>query len=327
MRIGIPRGLLYYRFFPLWKTFFENLGEEIVLSDETSRSLIEKGIKLAVPDACLPLKIYLGHVNALKECADYLFIPRIVSIEKDCYMCPKLIGLPDVVKASFDSLPPLIDPTINVKKDDDSVLQGFIMAGRFLNKRYDLMIDSFSRACTQQELFLNKLKDGALLPELLSQEPIPFRHQNGIRMRYDGKKMRIGIIGRPYMVYDAIATKDIFSRFVSMGFEIITPEKIKKACIEESMEKLIKKVYWSFGKEEIGATLSIIKDKSVDGILGIFSFGCGQDSFMEELIKRYSHRLSTIPYISLLIDEHTTTAAIETRIEAFLDMLARRNTS
>jgi predicted nucleotide-binding protein (sugar kinase/HSP70/actin superfamily) len=23
MRIGIPRGLLYYQYFPMWKTFFE----------------------------------------------------------------------------------------------------------------------------------------------------------------------------------------------------------------------------------------------------------------------------------------------------------------
>ncbi|MHA1131865.1 MAG: acyl-CoA dehydratase activase-related protein, partial [Candidatus Helarchaeota archaeon] len=30
-KIGIPRSLLYYKYFPLWKTFFEELGYEIII--------------------------------------------------------------------------------------------------------------------------------------------------------------------------------------------------------------------------------------------------------------------------------------------------------
>lgn len=37
MRIGIPRALLYYEYYPMWKTFFQQLGAEV------SESLI-KGI-------------------------------------------------------------------------------------------------------------------------------------------------------------------------------------------------------------------------------------------------------------------------------------------
>lgn len=32
INIGIPRGLLYFYYYPLWEKFFHNLGVEIVLS-------------------------------------------------------------------------------------------------------------------------------------------------------------------------------------------------------------------------------------------------------------------------------------------------------
>ena len=41
MKIGIPRGLLYYYYFPLWKTFYENLGFKIILSPETNKSILD----------------------------------------------------------------------------------------------------------------------------------------------------------------------------------------------------------------------------------------------------------------------------------------------
>lgn len=30
IRIGIPRALLYYQYYPMWQTFFEELGAEVV---------------------------------------------------------------------------------------------------------------------------------------------------------------------------------------------------------------------------------------------------------------------------------------------------------
>lgn len=36
IRIGIPRGLLYYRDYILWKTFFEGIGCTLILSPPTN---------------------------------------------------------------------------------------------------------------------------------------------------------------------------------------------------------------------------------------------------------------------------------------------------
>jgi predicted nucleotide-binding protein (sugar kinase/HSP70/actin superfamily) len=56
MKIGIPRALLFYHFYALWKVFLENLGFEVILSPETNKKILEKGIDLTVDDACLPSK-------------------------------------------------------------------------------------------------------------------------------------------------------------------------------------------------------------------------------------------------------------------------------
>ena len=37
MKVGIPRALSYYDFFPFWYGFFSDLGIEIVLSDVTTK--------------------------------------------------------------------------------------------------------------------------------------------------------------------------------------------------------------------------------------------------------------------------------------------------
>ena len=41
IRIGIPRGLLYYRDYILWKTFFEGIGCTLILSPPTNKGIID----------------------------------------------------------------------------------------------------------------------------------------------------------------------------------------------------------------------------------------------------------------------------------------------
>ena len=108
MKVGIPRGLFYFYHYPLWKTFFRDLGVEVEVSSDTNRTILDKGIQLALDETCLPVKVYYGHVWQLcNRQVDYIFLPRIVSIEPKSYICPKFMGMPDMIK-SFLKLPPVI---------------------------------------------------------------------------------------------------------------------------------------------------------------------------------------------------------------------------
>ena len=78
MKVGIPRTLSYYTYYPMWKTFLEKLGVEVIISDPTSKQILDDGMREAVADA-VPIKLYHGHVINLINKVDYIFGPRMVS--------------------------------------------------------------------------------------------------------------------------------------------------------------------------------------------------------------------------------------------------------
>ncbi len=96
--IGIPRGMFYYDYYILWEEFFKNLNTKVVISPpKTNKDILNRGISTCVDEACLPVKVFHGHVNYLKDKVDYIFIPKFISLYKREYCCPKHLGLPDMV--------------------------------------------------------------------------------------------------------------------------------------------------------------------------------------------------------------------------------------
>lgn len=62
IKIGFPRGLLYYDYFPFWNEYLNNIDLELVVSPKTNKDILNAGITSCVDEACLPVKIYHGHV-------------------------------------------------------------------------------------------------------------------------------------------------------------------------------------------------------------------------------------------------------------------------
>ena len=100
-KIGIPRGLMIYRDGILWKSFFENLGYQSVVSGKSDRQILDEGIQLAIDETCLPFKVYLGHVKELIGKCDAVFVPRMGGFESKERMCTRYQSLPDLVENIF----------------------------------------------------------------------------------------------------------------------------------------------------------------------------------------------------------------------------------
>jgi predicted nucleotide-binding protein (sugar kinase/HSP70/actin superfamily) len=149
MKIGIPRALLYYYYFPLWKTLFEELGAQVVVSDISSREIIDEGVKEAVPEICVPIKIYIGHIlNLLSKDVDYVFVPRFTSIRKGEFFCPKFMGLPDMIKHSLPQVEDkLIEPHINSVTDNIGTYDNF----KFLEDLLDVSPQELKSALKKSE--------------------------------------------------------------------------------------------------------------------------------------------------------------------------------
>ena len=82
MKVGIPKGLMYCKYHPFLVTFFSELGAEIIVSEDTNKDILDAGVKYCVDDACLPVKVFHGHVDSIKDKCDLLIIPRIMQYGK-----------------------------------------------------------------------------------------------------------------------------------------------------------------------------------------------------------------------------------------------------
>lgn len=67
----------------------------------------------------------------------------------------------------------------------------------------------------------------------------------------------------------------------------------------------------------------MIEDRNVQGLIHITAFGCGPDSIVGKEIE-HDFADSGVPFMTLRIDEHTGENHLQTRIEAFTDMILRK---
>lgn len=319
IKVGIPRALLYYRFYPLWKTFFTELGAEVVVSEPTTQEIFERGLKKFVGDTCLPMKLVFGHVITLADKVDYLFIPRLVSIEKDTYLCPHFAGLPDVLRAIMPDLPPILDTYCNVRKKGVT-MKSVYEAGKRFNKNPHKIYRAYQKAQKEYEKFLEKIREG-----ITPQEALKIFDGEKVSLPEEKKeRLNIALVGNPYTIYDPFSSLNIIQRLRKLGARIFTSEMIPDEIIEEKLRALSKRIYWTFGKETVGAAFHYLDSKEIDGLIYIISFGCGPDSLLKEIVDDKARKNKKAAYMTLVIDEHTGETGMNTRLDAFVEMIKRR---
>lgn len=106
MKIGIPRALLYYWYGNLWERFWNDIGWEVETSPPTDYRILKSGVEVAIDELCLPVKIFLGHVRYLAPKVERIMIPHLIKVERDAYICPKFMGLPDLARHTLHDLKP-----------------------------------------------------------------------------------------------------------------------------------------------------------------------------------------------------------------------------
>jgi len=319
MRVGIPGGLLYFRYGRLWNSFLEALGAEVVESGETTRSILSSGVSKAENESCLPVKVFYGHVLALKDKVDAIFVPRLVSVKRRTHTCPKMLGLPDLARAAVGDEVPIIAPTINFQTGLWSNYRAVYSVGRLFTRSPLRIIGAGVKAWKEHRLYLERLTYG-------------LDHRSALRgeaekLLCEGRELRIGVIGHHYNVYDTFTTMSLLDRLSSMGVDVVTADMVPERLRERELRRLPKEIYWSYEREIAGAILACARYRLVDGIIFMISFPCGPDSIIRVLCEQENRRLGGVPMLPLVIDEHTGEGGFLTRIEAFVDMLWRKKSA
>ncbi len=314
VKVGIPRGLWFYDYYPLWKTFYEQLGAEVIVSNPTNKQILDQGVKNTVDEACLPVKVFHGHVIDLKDKVDYIFIPKMMSVYEREYICPKFCGLPEMIFHSIKDLPKLIDVEINFNKSRKDLEKTVYKFGTYITNDKDKIKNAYNEALKSYENYKKKIKTGYL--------PIDGKFMDYRKNKInDGDKKNIAVVGHTYNIYDSYGSMNLLNKLKKNQVDIVTPEMLDFNVINKYADELEKKMFWSFGRKLLGASMHFAETKDIDGVIYVSSFGCGIDSIIQDLFERKSRREGKIPFLLLTIDEHTGEAGVNTRIEAFLDMI------
>lgn len=297
MKIGIPKALLFYHYGDLWTSFFEELGCDIIVSCNTTREMVEWGTRFSVDEACLAMKIYMGHVYYLLDKCDYILVPRIICLKKKEKLCTNFSALYDLVRNTFDKK--IIHYNIDVAKKEDE-FYAFVTMGLELGFKYRDIVKSYRKA---------KEKQMAIKMRKISKQKA---------IVASTKKIKILLAGHAYNLRDEFIGKPISKMLEENDVEVIYSDCYDTKYLEKEVKKISPYNYWTYNKEIIASVEHYLD--SVDGVILLTVFPCGPDSLSNEMILRKVD----IPIIPIIIDDESGNAGIITRIESFLDILEER---
>lgn len=312
MRVGIPKGLLFNDFSPLFIPFFKYLGIETVVSDETNRKIINRGLEIVPEEYCFPTKVAYGHVdNLLKKDVDFIFIPHIantgepIGSYKYSVTCPWTQSAPDLMK----SAPKLIEEGFN----SEMLISPSLFFDWGLNHIEDQMKKAVAkmghstkdvRAALQEGLINKKRFDKKI--EEKTKEVFDFIK------KYKKNEPAFLVMARPYTAYDANVNNDIINKILDAGYLAIPLELAPIGSIDISTQ--MPKMYWIQGQKKLTAIELLNKTKNLFGI-DITYFACGPDTQINQQMRCRTQK----PFLTVEMDEHTGDAGIDTRLQAFFN--------
>jgi predicted nucleotide-binding protein (sugar kinase/HSP70/actin superfamily) len=298
LKIGIPKAMLYYKYNVLWKTFFTELGCEIVISKDTNKEILEKGITYSIDESCLASKIFIGHVFSLIGKCDYIFIPRFCSYKNKDVTCVKFNALYDICSNIFDNIH-IITYNLDYLKGENEI-SGFLKIGRELGKGYIKTLKAYLKA-------KRKFKQ---------QNELDADKQSLFLKNNKTDKLNVLVVSHPYILHDELLGKPIISYLKKLDSNLIYADVVDKKHIKDGWKKFSTTLYWKDSKELLNGLNNYLD--YVDGIVFISVFTCGPDSLVTELCTR---KIKDKPCLNLILDELNSDTGIQTRLESFTDVL------
>jgi len=301
LTVGIPRAFSAHTLYPLYSWFFHELGIKTFLSGE----VVHNGVARAESTYCFPAEIAHGAVqDCLDKGADYVLLPHfrdMPSYEKDVHanFCPITQAFPYYIEKAFPDVDrkkwlPLV---VSFKFGEEKALELFIRSMEKLGIPPGETEQAFRVAVAKQKEFFSAYKKAgaeALEEARKAERPV------------------IALLGRPYNAFTPEANMGIPRKFITRGFSVIPFDMLP---FED--ETIFPNMYWYYGQQDVKSANFIKKEDNIY-VTYITNFSCAPDSFILHYLK---WAMGQKPFLVLELDSHSADAGVDTRVEAFLDII------
>jgi predicted CoA-substrate-specific enzyme activase len=309
--IGITKSFMVNTYFPLYYHFFCRLGFQVVLSS----SLQQEGTDRKSAPFCYPAEIAHGYFfDILEKKPDYLFLPLfkgdyVKNNTGEGVTCPLSQGEPFYLASAFKdharfrilkNNKKILNPSIDFSRGFEAAERDVIAVASTLNLPKNRARDAYAHAVAVQQTVFREMEETGL--EILA------------KLNKNPDEFAVVIFGRSYNAFVSEANMGIPGKFASRNITVI-PFNYLPIQDEPAKDQM----YWSAGQHILKGARFVNRHPQLFGCY-ITNFSCGPDSF---LVGYFRDLMGKKPSLTLELDSHVADAGLETRIEAFIDIIQR----
>lgn len=343
------------------KALFKGLKVEVLAPPPISKKTIELGVKYSPEFACLPLKINLGNfIEALEMGADTIVMAGgwgpcrfgyFAQVEREILkdlgyeFSMVVLEAPDSRLTDLLKQIKALGQNVSVAEAYRALKFAWFKLGavekleksleyclpRAQNK--DAVENIYEKAllgieeCSDKKLINALVADGVAAMQKISsslQEPL-----------------KIGLVGEIYTILEPNINCHMARHLGRINAEVTRSIYISDWLNDHVLGGMIKKSNHRYildssrpylnhevgghGRETVGSTVDFAR-RYYDGIIQIGPLTCMPEIVAQSVLGRVSEDLK-IPCMTMYFDEHSGTAGVYTRLEAFVDMLASQKRS
>jgi predicted CoA-substrate-specific enzyme activase len=319
LTVGIPETLFMKEYGFLFKDFFGQLGYKVIIEKSSDKNLAT-GMKMINADFCAPMALSHGIVESLaQKDVDFIFFPAIINeqslvkklsseepfMEKmtDAYFCYYSSYAPTII----DNLPsykfkiPIVSPKMKFNNIQDETI-----ASDLANQISEVL------PISEQDI----IKAFLSAKSNFDQKKRRFVEQGHKILAKSKDKIKILLLGRPYVLFDKRVNLGLPLKLEDMGFDLVS-QSMLELNINIIKPDHIENMHWYFGQQILMAAEIAAKR---DDIYPLFltCFRCSPDAYLITYFKEIMEKARK-PYLVLQLDEHSSDVGYMTRIEAAVD--------
>ncbi|MBN2384032.1 activase [bacterium] len=298
--VGIPMAFSVHSLWPFYAWFFHSLGVKI----ERSSGIAPEGVAKQESNYCFPAEIAHGAIHdVLHKGVDYVFLPHFRDMpsmeEVHACTCPLTQGLPFYARQAFGlSEDKMIRPLVSFGNGFEASRTAFEDVAEQLGFERAAGSRAYTMGIEHYQRFLDAYHAlGRQVLHEIEQHP---------------ERIYIALLGRPYNAFTRDANMGIPRKFTSQGISVVPFDLL---CHNEA--EIPPNNYWYYGQQNM-KTVRQVRLVNNLYLAWISNFSCAPDSFMLHYVRWL---MGQKPYLVVEIDSHTADAGLDTRVEAFLDIV------